>query len=71
MKMFIIECTNCTVNCAYTLNELPYFSQTHINKELGKHKHVKSRKMPNGHFRRTEEARTELGNHYRYAHQMN
>jgi hypothetical protein len=43
-------------------------SQNDINEELANH--PKSRKMPLGHLRRTQEAARELADHYIYVHNM-
>ena len=50
------------------LNPTHPISQPDLLKELYLHSHPKSKKMPNGNFRTTQEGRIELSEHYKYAH---
>lgn len=45
-------------------------TQNDLNDELTNHHHPRSRKMPNGTMRKTQEAARELADHYIYVHNM-
>lgn len=67
-------CVECDSICAYTISDIldlkNGLSQSDLINELANHFHPKSRKMPTGHIRRTQEAARELADHYIYAHNM-
>jgi hypothetical protein len=70
------DCNKCKAHIEYSLEQLNakngsknLIGQIQINDELFKHSHPKSRKI-NSNFRNTEQARNELINHYKYAHNL-
>ena len=65
----IYDCELCDCLPNYTLNEVQSLGQKYVNEELVKHKHKSSLKIMNK-FRKVDEGRAELLNHYRFFHNL-
>jgi hypothetical protein len=69
-------CQNCTIKTLYTVNEINTINhnkrlvgQKKLIAELANHGHPSSRKIKD-EFRNTEQSKSELLDHYRYAHNL-
>ena len=67
-----LPCGNCDSICAYSMEDL--LDSSHgigledLKLELDRHHHPKTRKMPNGKNRSTQETARELADHYIFSH---
>lgn len=71
------NCRNCTILPTYSVEQLKtvngnrrLIGQLKLNEELSIHGHPKSRKMTNGRFRNTEQALSEILDHYKHFHNL-
>jgi len=71
------NCRNCSIEPLYSIEQLKTINenrrligQVKLNDELSRHGHPKSRKMQNNKFRNTEQALSELLEHYHYFHNL-
>lgn len=64
----IVSCITAQTN--YTVNEIRTLVQRYINEELVKHRHKSSLKKGK-RFRRVDEGRAELLEHYHFFHNLN
>jgi hypothetical protein len=76
-KFCEVKCRNCSIRPIYSIEQLKTINQNRrligqvrLNEELSRHGHPKSRKMQNNKFRNTEQALSELLEHYRYFHNL-
>ncbi len=76
-KFCDVNCRNCSIKPLYSIEQLKTINQNRrligqvkLNDELSRQGHPKSRKMQNNKFRNTEQALSDILEHYHYFHNL-